>query len=153
MLGNEQPILPTLDVTIHLTLYLLMRVPATEEHHIVYAHGQLEGSGHFEKHFLSGESGAYSSYNYLWNLLILLTRYSILPAISLDGILHVDIIEGSFTSATFKDFIRGLLNHMGNVGEPNSIIVMDNCRIHKDPEILDMIRDQYVTQLVDALYS
>ena len=34
--------------------------------------------------------------------------YSILPALSLDGILHCVIIEGAFTSVTFNDFIRGL---------------------------------------------
>ena len=38
--------------------------------------------------------------------------YSILPALSLDGILTVDIIEGSFTTARFARFIDGLLDHM-----------------------------------------
>jgi hypothetical protein len=31
------------------------------------------------------------------------------------------------------------LGHMQPFPLQNSIIVMDNCRIHKDPEILDMI--------------
>jgi hypothetical protein len=70
-------------------------------------------------------------------------RYSILPALSLNGILYVDIVEGSFTAELFQEFIRGLLPQMGNRGEANSIIVMDNCRIHKDPEVLQMILDRY----------
>lgn len=32
-------------------------------------------------------------------------RYSILPAMSLDGILALDIIEGSYTKERFRDFI------------------------------------------------
>lgn len=27
---------------------------------------------------------------------------------------------------------------------PNSVIVMDNCRIHKDPEIIELIESRYV---------
>ncbi|KAF8593230.1 hypothetical protein BDV93DRAFT_458889, partial [Ceratobasidium sp. AG-I] len=63
----------------------------------------------------------------------------ILPAMSLDGILHVDIVEGSFTSALFSEFIDGLLETMSPFPGPNSVIVMDNCRIHKNPAILEKI--------------
>jgi len=66
-------------------------------------------------------------------------RYSVLPAISLDGILHVSIIEGSFTTETFTDFIDGLLDKMNAYPGPNSVIVMDNCRIHKSEEVREMI--------------
>jgi hypothetical protein len=34
-----------------------------------------------------------------------LLRFSVLPALSLNGILVVKIIEGSFNSDSFKDFI------------------------------------------------
>lgn len=54
-------------------------------------------------------------------------RFSILLALSLDGILAVKIIEGSFTTESFKDFIDGLLDHMNPFPGPNSVIVMDNC--------------------------
>ena len=62
-----------------------------------------------------------------------------LPAMSLDGILHVDIMEGSFNTAHFAVFIRDLLDQMKPFPQLNSIIVMDNCSIHKCPDILDMI--------------
>ncbi|KDR78496.1 hypothetical protein GALMADRAFT_64164, partial [Galerina marginata CBS 339.88] len=69
-------------------------------------------------------------------------RYSILPALSLDGILAVDIVEGSFNKLLFAKFIDGLLEQMNPYPRDNSVIVMDNCRIHKCPEVLDMIRDR-----------
>jgi hypothetical protein len=66
-------------------------------------------------------------------------RYSVLPAMSLDGILDVKIIEGSFDSDSFSRFIDGLLCHMSPFPGPNSVIVMDNCRIHKSDVVRDMI--------------
>ena len=65
-----------------------------------------------------------------------------LPAMSLDGILHVDIMEGSFNTAHFTVFIRDLLDQMKPFPQLNSIIIMDNCSIHKCPDILDMITAQ-----------
>lgn len=77
-------------------------------------------------------------------------RYSILPALSLDGILAVDIIEGSFTTTKFARFIDGLLDQMNPYPGPNSVIIMDNCRIHKSEVILDMIRERYGFDLVSS---
>ncbi|OAX30578.1 hypothetical protein K503DRAFT_214703, partial [Rhizopogon vinicolor AM-OR11-026] len=39
-------------------------------------------------------------------------RYSILPALSLDGILHLDVQDRPYTSATFTQFIDTLLDNM-----------------------------------------
>ncbi|QRW09356.1 DDE superfamily endonuclease [Ceratobasidium sp. AG-Ba] len=58
---------------------------------------------------------------------------------SLDGILHLEIVEGSFTGDLFSDFIDGLLDVMTPFPGPNSVIIMDNCRVHKNPEILERI--------------
>ncbi|KAJ6585530.1 hypothetical protein B0H19DRAFT_1059746 [Mycena capillaripes] len=68
--------------------------------------------------------------------------YSVLPAISLDGILYVSILEGSFTTATFVEFIDGLLDTMNPFPGPNSVIVMDNCCIHKADVIREMIEER-----------
>ncbi|KAF8577989.1 hypothetical protein K439DRAFT_1243455, partial [Ramaria rubella] len=65
----------------------------------------------------------------------------ILPALSLDGIEYVDILKGSFTYATFAIFIEGLLNQMNPFPGPNSVIIMDNCQIHKSLEVLNMITE------------
>ena len=73
-------------------------------------------------------------------------RVSVLPALLLDGILAVKIVEGSFTTALFKDFIDGLLDHMNPFPGPNSVIVMDNCRIHRAQSIRDMIEERSVIQ-------
>jgi hypothetical protein len=70
----------------------------------------------------------------------LIHRFSVLPAISLtDGIIHVNIREGSFRSDSFKDFILGLLDNMQPYPAANSVIVMDNCKIHKREDIIEAI--------------
>ena len=71
-------------------------------------------------------------------------RFSVLPALSLDGILAVKIVEGSFTTELFKHFIDGLLDHMNPFPGPNSVILMDNCRIHRAQAIRDMIEERLV---------
>lgn len=69
-------------------------------------------------------------------------RYSILCALSLDGILALEIVEGSFTKLNLASFIDGLLEHMNPFPKPNSVIVMDNCRIHKSELVQEMICEQ-----------
>ena len=71
-------------------------------------------------------------------------RFSVLPALSLDGILAVKIIEGSFTTKQFKAFVDGLLDHMTPFPGPNSVIVMDNCWIHHTRAVWDMIEEWFV---------
>ncbi|KIK11608.1 hypothetical protein PISMIDRAFT_31810, partial [Pisolithus microcarpus 441] len=58
-------------------------------------------------------------------------KYSILPALSLDGVLHLDIQECAYTAATFNEFINNLLDNMNPFPQKNSVIVMDNASIHK----------------------
>jgi len=78
-----------------------------------------------------------------------LLRYSILPALSLDGVLHMSVEEGSFNAQTFQEFIAGLLMFMNpydlHTHPKNSVLVMDNCHIHKDEETLAMIHKRYAT--------
>jgi len=72
-------------------------------------------------------------------------RFSVLPALSLDqGIIHCKIVEGAFRSDSFKEFILGLLDQMEPFPARNSVIVMDNCKIHKRADILEAIREQGV---------
>lgn len=74
-------------------------------------------------------------------------------AISLDGILHCKVIEGSFNAELFTKFIEGLLEHMSPFHEPdtdsdtmsNCVMVMDNWVIHKTPEIRDLIESRCVS--------
>lgn len=85
-------------------------------------------------------------------------RYSILPALSLnDGIFHVEVVQGSFTMDTFNQFIRNLLNRMNpydaDEHPPRSVIVLDNCQIHKDPEILNYIIERGMRYVFLPPYS
>ncbi|QRV79972.1 DDE superfamily endonuclease [Ceratobasidium sp. AG-Ba] len=66
-------------------------------------------------------------------------RNSMLPALSKKGILALEVVKGSFTADTFRNFIAKVLDKMNPYPGENSILVMDNCRIHKDPETLEMI--------------
>ena len=69
--------------------------------------------------------------------------FSVLPALSLrDGIIHCDIVDGSFCMETFMEFIEGLLDKMQPYSAPNSVIVMDNCKIHKHPNVVRMIEER-----------
>jgi hypothetical protein len=56
--------------------------------------------------------------------IVCLFRYSILPAISLDDVLHLDIQDHLYTAATFNEFIEGLLNNMNPFPQKNSIIMI-----------------------------
>ena len=71
----------------------------------------------------------------------ILTRYSILPELSLNGILHTTIHNHTITSNEFLLFIAGLLDHMQPWPLPNSVIVMDNATIHKVEGIREMIEE------------
>jgi hypothetical protein len=53
--------------------------------------------------------------------------------------IHIKIVEGSFTTELFTEFIEGLLDHMQPFLLPKSVIVMDNTCIHKDPAIEELI--------------
>jgi hypothetical protein len=66
----------------------------------------------------------------------------------LDGIIYLKILEGSFTTVTFGNFINELLDQMNPYPGPNSVIIMDNCRIHKALDILEMIGERYVYSCV-----
>jgi len=71
-------------------------------------------------------------------------RYSILPALSLDGILHLEVLDHSFSGEEFQDFVKGVLDRMQPWPMPNSVLVMDNASIHKVPGIREMVEQRCV---------
>jgi transposase len=81
------------------------------------------------------------------------TKYSILPAISLDGIIHLEVIENAITGADFLRFIEGLLPRMNTWPLPNSVLVVDNASIHKVAGIRDMVEEHSVCLLFLPTYS
>jgi hypothetical protein len=73
-----------------------------------------------------------------------LNRISLLPALSLDGIVYFIVKEGSHNAASFATFVDGLLYHMNPFPHPKSVLVIDNAGIHKAPEIRAMVEARYV---------
>lgn len=71
-------------------------------------------------------------------------RFSVLPALSLDGILYLDILERSWTGEDVYGFIDSLLDHMNRWPQKNSVIVMDNASIHKVNGIQQLIENRYL---------
>ena len=65
-----------------------------------------------------------------------------LPALSLDGIIGCKIVEGSFNGELFHEFVQSLLERMNPYPLPNSVLVMDNCRIHKNPALEQMVKER-----------
>ena len=84
-------------------------------------------------------------------------KYSILPALSLDGILTLDIFEGSVNRERFIEFLRNSLviftficwqytltciyqaPHLNPYPMDQSVVIMDNCSIHHDDDIRQVI--------------
>jgi transposase len=56
----------------------------------------------------------------------------------------LSVYQGTFNSNRFLGFIELLLTQMQPFPAPQSVIVMDNCKIHKDPRILNAIIDACV---------
>ena len=68
--------------------------------------------------------------------------FSVLPALSLQGVLDVHVVQGAFDGEEFFSFIEGLLDEMNPFPGPNSVLVLDNASIHKNQELKAMVRDR-----------
>lgn len=94
-------------------------------------------------------------------------RYSILPALTIDGIyldsitpsfpyltvsvgiITHDIVHGSVNSHRFLDFLREQVIPLTNpYPGPRSVIVMDNCSIHHAAAVRELIEDEAGCKLV-----
>ncbi|KZP19646.1 hypothetical protein FIBSPDRAFT_697513, partial [Athelia psychrophila] len=68
--------------------------------------------------------------------------YSILPILTLDGIITYNIIEGSVTSERFLEFLRELLPLTNPYPGPCRVLVLDSCQIHHSEEIQALVEDE-----------
>lgn len=146
-LRNRQILLRTSVCMRPTSWYLWTRVRLIVRQHIVGGPGQYGARRQLGRPSFVEVEG--EQMNVLWSDNIWLRtglsfiRFSVLPTLSLDdGILHCDIVEGAFNSGSFYTFIECTLDRMQPFPTPNSVIVMDNCRIHKHPEILELIESQ-----------
>ena len=76
-----------------------------------------------------------------------------LPALSLDGILHLEVVENAVTGADFRRFVEGLLLHMNEFPLPNSVLVIDNASIHKVEGIRELVEDRGARLIYLPSYS
>lgn len=81
------------------------------------------------------------------------SKYSILPALSLDGILHLEVLDKAITGADFGWFVQGLLPRMNEWPLANSILVVDNAAIHKVAGIREMVEARGARLLYLPTYS
>jgi len=76
-------------------------------------------------------------------------RYSIVPAITLDGIIGYDIVEGPVDSQRFLKILKEHVMPFTNpYPGPRSVIIMDNCRIHHSEEVRALVEDMHLCKLV-----
>ena len=83
-------------------------------------------------------------------------RINAIAAISSNGILTVDLLEGSVTCERFYDFVRGsLIPNMlpFNGVNSQSIAVTDNCAIHHLQEVKQLFRDSGILLFFLPPYS
>jgi DDE superfamily endonuclease len=80
-------------------------------------------------------------------------KYSILPALSLDGVLHLEVVENAVTGDVFRRFIEGLLPRMNKWPLPNSVLVIDNASIHKVAGIRELIEEHGMRLMFLPAYS
>jgi transposase len=88
-------------------------------------------------------------------------RFSVLPALTVDGIIALDIFEGSVTKDRFIHFVREQIVSDENNSispfpvlmkrqapqltpwpGPRSAVVLDNCSIHHDEDVRQIIEDE-----------
>lgn len=74
----------------------------------------------------------------------MLIRFSILPTICLEGVLHLDILTRSWTSDEFRGFVDILLDRMNPWPQKNSVLVMDNASVHHFEDLRDMVEARCV---------
>lgn len=71
------------------------------------------------------------------------TRYSVLGALSSEGIVASHTITAAFDSDqflfAFEQFILPLLGSAARQ-EPSSVVILDNCAIHKNPDFIEAVR-------------
>ena len=64
-------------------------------------------------------------------------RWSILPALGINGYIDYEVYHGSYNKEKFLNFIDRLLTKMNPFGPgiPRCVLVMDNAPIHSGPEL------------------
>lgn len=73
-----------------------------------------------------------------------ITSYSMLPAITVDGIIYSHIKIGSYNGNQFLEWLEGVLGVMNPYPAPHSVLILDNCQIHHVPGVVELCDEWYV---------
>ncbi|KAG0139790.1 hypothetical protein CROQUDRAFT_19900, partial [Cronartium quercuum f. sp. fusiforme G11] len=69
-------------------------------------------------------------------------RYSLLPAINIDGLLAVACQEGSYLHEDFEDYLEfNLLPRMNPYLLPSSVLIIENAQIHHGGRIDELCEE------------
>ncbi|KJA16998.1 hypothetical protein HYPSUDRAFT_111694, partial [Hypholoma sublateritium FD-334 SS-4] len=67
-------------------------------------------------------------------------EYSMVAAITVEGYMSTRVIPGSFDAIEFRDYVvEQILPDTNPYPGNRSILIMDNCRIHHNPELVEMV--------------
>ncbi|KAG2337519.1 hypothetical protein BDR05DRAFT_831311, partial [Suillus weaverae] len=65
-------------------------------------------------------------------------HYSLIAAITMEGYMAAHVVEGSFD---YEFIATKVLPYMNPFPTERSVLVLDNCRIHHNEELYDLVRD------------
>lgn len=72
-----------------------------------------------------------------------ISRWSILPALTVDGVLDVTVVKGSVTGDRYLQFVERVLDQMNPYPNPYSVLLMDNASIHKSDELEQLVTSRW----------
>lgn len=71
------------------------------------------------------------------------TRFSLLPAIMIDGIIYSDIKVRGYDGDEFLEYLDRLTARMNPYPGPRSVLFIDNCRIHHVEGVEELCAARY----------
>jgi hypothetical protein len=80
-------------------------------------------------------------------------NYFILPALSLNGLLYLKVVEDEIDRYTFEEFVEGLLPHMNKWPQSNSVLVISSASIHDIIGLREMVEERGARLLYLPDYS
>ena len=82
-------------------------------------------------------------------------RTSVITALSTDGLVAMELINGNTNTDKFFDFVWGLIPYMNSFDGScaKSILVLDNCSIHRVDEVLEVFRSTGIVVMFLPPYS